>query len=446
MLSKVGMGQSFTVDLTSSKVYPSINCDQTTFTLTNNTGSVIWYRLYISNDDLNWTDISLAGSSQRLNAGASFSINVQSDGFYKIYYASSSTVSLASSSLSSIQTIIRSSPTIVTEVSNVNYATCLNAIANTLSVTANAGSGTISQFAWYRNVSSSNSNGTLTVINNNSSTTDNFIPLSSTVGDLYYYPEITNSNGCVTVGTVSGKITVNPLPSATITGGTAVCQNATSPSLTFTGSNATSPYVFTYTVNSGSSQAITTTSGNSQNITALTNTAGSFTYNLISVKEIGTTTQCSNSITGQSTIVTVNPLPSATISGAIEVCQNASSPNITFTGSNAAAPYVFTYTINSGSSQVITTTSGSIHNLAVPTNLTGLFTYNLISVKEIGTITQCSNSITGQSAIVAVNSLPSATITGGTAVCQNATSPSLTFTGSNATSPYVFTYTVNSGS
>ena len=211
LLSKVGVGQSFTLDA-SSNAYPAVNCDQTTFILTNNTGSTIWYRLYLSSNDIDWTDISLAGSSQRLNAGATFSINVQSDGYYKIHYAGSTTVSLSSSSLPSIQTIIKSSPTIITEVSNLDYAICLNSTPTNLSVTANAGSGTISQYAWYSNINNSNVGGSVAVTNINSSTTDFFIPNTSIVGNLYYYPIVSNSFGCSTVGSQSGKITVNALP------------------------------------------------------------------------------------------------------------------------------------------------------------------------------------------------------------------------------------------
>jgi len=54
-----------------------------------------------------------------------------------------------------------------------------------------------------------------------------------------------------------------PAPTATITGTTTVCQNATSPLITFTGSGGTAPYTFTYTVTgTAGNQTIQTTSGN----------------------------------------------------------------------------------------------------------------------------------------------------------------------------------------
>ena len=44
------------------------------------------------------------------------------------------------------------------------------------------------------------------------------------------------------------KTSLPPL-TATITGGTTVCQNATGVVVTFTGSGGTAPYTFTYTIN-----------------------------------------------------------------------------------------------------------------------------------------------------------------------------------------------------
>ncbi|NBT09170.1 MAG: hypothetical protein EBS98_10275, partial [Chitinophagia bacterium] len=146
LLSVKGVGQSFTLD-PSSNAYPAVNCDQTIFILTNNTGSKIWYRIYLSSDNATWTDVSLLGNAQPLNASASFQISGQSDGYYKIYYSTNNSVNLSSSSLASIRTTVKVSPTITSEVSNLANATCLNIAPNNLSVTASAGSGTISQYA-----------------------------------------------------------------------------------------------------------------------------------------------------------------------------------------------------------------------------------------------------------------------------------------------------------
>ena len=76
-------------------------------------------------------------------------------------------------------------------------------------------------------------------------------------------------------------------------------------------------------------------------------------------------------------------LPTATISGTTTVCQNAAQPQITFTGSGGTAPYTFTYHINTGGPQTITTT-GTNNTVTVPVNTsnTGIFNYNLDSVHD----------------------------------------------------------------
>jgi uncharacterized protein (TIGR02145 family) len=236
-------------------------------------------------------------------------------------------------------------------------------------------------------------------------------------------------------------ITVNALPTATIAGTTAVCQNSPSPLITFTGATTTAPYTFTYNINGGANLLVTTTVGNSVTVAAPTNTVGIFTYNLISVQD-GSATTCSQPQAG-SAVITVNPLPTATISGTIAVCKNSASPLITFTGASSTAPYTFTYNINGGANQLVTTTVGNSVTVAAPTNVVGTFTYNLLSVQD-GSGTACSQPQAG-SAIVTVNALPTATISGTTAVCQNAPAPLVTFTGGTTTPPYTFTYKINGG-
>ncbi|HRF19536.1 MAG TPA: hypothetical protein PK977_15275, partial [Chitinophagaceae bacterium] len=142
---------------------------------------------------------------------------------------------------------------------------------------------------------------------------------------------------------------------------------------------------------------VTTTSGNSVTVAAPTNTPGTYTYSLVSVSD-GSTTSCSQLQSG-SAIVTVNPLPTASISGNTEVCLNAPSPNITFTGATGTAPYTFTYTINGGPNQTVSTTTGNSVTVSVPTSVAGTFTYNLISVLD-GSSTLCSQAQTGSATVI----------------------------------------------
>lgn len=98
------------------------------------------------------------------------------------------------------------------------------------------------------------------------------------------------------------------LPAATISGTTTVCQNATQPQITFTGSGGTAPYTFTYDIDGGNTLKATTI-GNNTTITIPVSTAiaATFNYNLISVHDSANPTQEQPS-SGIAT-VTVNPPP-----------------------------------------------------------------------------------------------------------------------------------------
>lgn len=258
--------------------------------------------------------------------------------------------------------------------------------------------------------------------------------------DGTYTVNVAFTIGCDTNKKYSTKvITIVPNPiTATIAGSTAVCQNSAAPDITFTGSNGIPPYTFTYSINGGANQTVTTISGNSVTLPASTSVAGTFTYSLLSIQDSANI--CTKTQTGNAVII-VSPLPTSTIAGDTTICNSSPSPDITFTGADGLAPYTFTYTVNSGTNQTITTTSGNSVNLPVPTNVTGSFTYSLVSIQDSG-LSNCSQTQSG-SAIVTVNPLPTATITGTTSVCKDATPPDITFTGTAGVAPYTFTYSIN---
>ena len=249
------------------------------------------------------------------------------------------------------------------------------------------------------------------------------------------------TGSCSNIASGLASVVVNPLPAASIDGSVTVCQNSSQPSVTFTGSNSTAPYTFTYKINGGSNQTVSTVSGNSVSVNVPTDVAGTFVYELVSVQE-SSGVSCINTASGSATIV-VRPLPTASIGGTTAVCMNSERPLVTFTGSIGNAPYTFTYNINGGSNQTITTTTGNSVSVEAPTNFVGTFVYNLVGVQESGS-PSCLNVASGSVTIV-VNPLPAASIVGSVTVCQNDAAPLITFTGSNATAPYTFTYQINGG-
>ena len=239
--------------------------------------------------------------------------------------------------------------------------------------------------------------------------------------------------------TYSRSIVINPLPTATISGTVTVCEGAVNPDITFTGANGTAPYTFTYNINGGANTTVVST-GNTATISASTTTDGIFTYNLVNVED-ASSTNCTQVQTG-SAIVTVSPLPTATISGTVTVCQGATSPEVTFTGANGTAPYTFTYNINGGANTTVIST-GNTATVDASTTTDGTFNYNLVSVSDAST-NACSQTQTG-SAVITINPSPTASVSGDTEICVDDISPEITFTGADGTAPYTFTYNINGG-
>jgi gliding motility-associated-like protein len=83
-------------------------------------------------------------------------------------------------------------------------------------------------------------------------------------------------------------ITVNPSPIATISGQNSfiVCQNGTQPIITFTGSNGTAPYTFSYQINGPPTLTVSSSAtSNSASVALPTTVAGNYTLILLSVQD-----------------------------------------------------------------------------------------------------------------------------------------------------------------
>lgn len=249
--------------------------------------------------------------------------------------------------------------------------------------------------------------------------------------------------GCLS-DTFTRQVVVNPLPVGNLAANISTCQNS-SAAMVFTGTVGTAPFTFTYNINNGAPLTAVTTTGNSVAVPVPTNTTGTFAYHLVNVRDAAGTNGCNQNIADTS-IVTINPLPTASITASsTSLCVNATAPIVSFTGANAVnLPYTFTYNINGGAPQTISTTAGnSTVTLNVPTGTAGTFVYNLVNVSDASTV-PCSQASNASTSIL-INPLPTATLTGNAAVCVGAVSPLVTFTGAAGTSPYTFTYTLNGG-
>ncbi|MEI6061655.1 MAG: PKD-like domain-containing protein, partial [Bacteroidota bacterium] len=135
--------------------------------------------------------------------------------------------------------------------------------------------------------------------------------------------------------------------------------------------------------------------------------AGSGTYHLTVTDGYG----C-NPLT-DSVSVAVLPLPTAIASGPTSLCQYAPYSVVTFTGSGGTEPYTFTYNINGGASQNVSTISGQSVNVVIPTSIAGTFSYNLVSVTSAN---NCSSALASAFTVI-VHSLPTCIIDGENPVC-----------------------------
>jgi|GEM_PF-2735946 len=408
-----------------------LNAPSPNITFTGAGGTAPYTFTYNINGGANQTISTISGNSVTIAAPT----NVAGTFVYNLISIQESS-STNCFQLQSGNVIITVNPLPTANIAGAN-AVCLNAPSPNITFT---GAGGTAPYTFTYNINGG-ANQTITTTSGNSVT----LAAPTNVAGTFTYTLISvqdaSSTACSQLQSGNVIITVNPLPTANIAGANAVCLNAPSPIITFTGAGGTAQYTFTYNINGGANQTITTTSGNSVTIAAPTNVAGTFTYTLIGVQDASSTT-CSQLQSGN-VIITVNPLPTANIAGANAVCLNAPSPNITFTGAGGTAPYTFTYNINGGANQTITTTSGNSVTIAAQTNVAGTFTYTLISVQDASS-TACSQLQSGN-VIITVNPLPTASIAGANAVCLNAPSPLVSFTGAGGTAPYTFAYTINGG-
>lgn len=224
-----------------------------------------------------------------------------------------------------------------------------------------------------------------------------------TYGTTYYISAVAgNNNGSGGVNpndpcfSASNGIPVvfNQPPSATISGNLTLCEGESgnlSVSLTGTG-----PWSFSYALD-GVNQGTINTSSQPYNLIA----SSSGTYSLTATSDVN----CTGTTQGTSTVV-INSLPSATISGAINLCQgSAGGPQIVLTG---GGPYTISYSIN-GEAAISQNINTSPYTLQASES----GTYTLVSVSN----SNCTGTVSGQ-ATVTIQPLPTASISGGGQICQ----------------------------
>jgi hypothetical protein len=258
------------------------------------------------------------------------------------------------------------------------------------------------------------------------STNPEIVSVSPSSNTTYTVTSLTDAACAALPGDLTGSavITVNPRPTAVIIGTATICNGAsTNLSIAFTG---TAP--FTYSLNGGSPVVA---SSNPEIVSV--SPSATVTYLVTSLTDANCTA-LPGDLTG-SAVITVNPRPTAVISGTAAIC-NGSSTNlsIAFTGT---AP--FTYSINGGAPVL----AGSNPQI-VSVSPAATVTYLVTSLTDAN-CTAIPGDLTG-SAVITVNPRPTAVLSGTTTICAGLPATlTLTVTGSGTISGTLSSGTVFSG-
>lgn len=254
---------------------------------------------------------SITRWEQSVNGGTSWTTIVNTATTYPylnltqttLFRAIVNTASCSNVSSGAATITVNSAPSITTQPSIVAQSTCLNiAYATpTVSVATSASSPT---YQWFSNATNSNAGGTLIA----SATAASYTLPNTVVGTTYYYCIVT-SGVCPSTSDVSAAMTVNPLPTITLTDNLAdsVCfsTSAQSSILEFSGTtNNANQYSITWNalpLNGFANVTLATLPTSPINIAvpASTNASNTYTGN-ISVRN--STTGCSSASTTPFTI------------------------------------------------------------------------------------------------------------------------------------------------
>ncbi len=249
---------------------------------------------------------------------------------------------------------------------------------------------------------------------------ENPVYTGNSAGNFALTYTVTDDYGCV--GSDNVNVTVNPLPTAVVSGGGTICAGDPIPDVTIT-LTGNGPWSVTY------SDGSTSTTVNPASSPYTISGGGDGTYTVTAVSDVNCT---GTSMTGSATITT-NPLPTATVSGGGTICAGDPIPdvNIALTGNG---PWSVTYSDGSASTTVNPASS--------PYTISGGGdgTYTVTAVSDVN----CTGTSSG-SATITTNPLPTATVSGGGTICAGDPIPDVTIT-LTGNGPWSVTYSDGSTS
>ncbi len=220
---------------------------------------------------------------------------------------------------------------------------------------------------------------------------------------IYAISALTDDNCAGTDFGESATVSIYTRPTATVSGTTSICPGgSTDLTLTFTG---TPPFNYTLNGEAGTSNDLTKT--------VSVTPAATTTYTISAVSDAN----CAGTDFGESATITVNSLPTATVSGTTAICAGdpaGANLTLTFTGK---AP--FSYSLSDGTTTTNGTSEGTTKTINVTPSATT--TYSITAVSDDN---GCAGTELGESATITVNPLPTIE-TQNLQVCVGATTANL---------------------
>ncbi|MCX6229932.1 MAG: CHRD domain-containing protein [Bacteroidetes bacterium] len=193
----------------------------------------------------------------------------------------------------------------------------------------------------------------------------------------------TDANGCSSTASIT--VSVNPLPTASISGNNSPVCYGNNAVFNLTG---TTDAIVTYSLDGGTTTATTTLTAGNATVT-VNNIISDQILTLIAVNN--PITNCSQALSATST-VTVNPIPTAGIIGNNGPVCSGSNAVFSLNGTVSA---VVTYSFNGGTTTSTITLTGGTATVTV-SNATASQTLTLVSVSKSG----CSQDLTASSTVI----------------------------------------------
>ncbi|MBI5217977.1 MAG: choice-of-anchor L domain-containing protein [Bacteroidia bacterium] len=254
-------------------------------------------------------------------------------------------------------------------------------------------------------------NITANVSNGQTPFTYNWSPVSANTQTVNVAPvvstvyQVTVTDACGAQVTGSTNVGVYPLPAAQMAGYDTLCNTGTQSTDISVSLSGASPWNLTYT---DGATPVTVNGITTSPYTFTVNPANTTTYTITSVSDAN----CVGADLGSPVTVTVNPLPTAAISGSLSLCNSGSQNSdltITLTG---APPWTVIY--DDGSiHDTISGINNSPYIFNVSPGVTTTYTLHYVSDAN------CTDSVYNQSAVITINSLPVVDLGIDTALCSS---------------------------